>query len=464
MKKEGIIPNEYTYATILPKCDNLTFGKELHQLIIKDKIKLTIHLQAALITMYGKFGYLDIALSIFNSTKKDLISWNAIISAFVKQGNSSKAKELFLQMKKEGFIPNDHTYASLAIRNEHHELKDKINLKSGSENALITKYGNSGNLDEAILIFNKVKEQRNIYSWNAMLRVLAQNGLGKNTIELFIEMENNGIIPDKISFTNILNACSHSSLINEAFYYFKLMEDKYKIKPDVIHYTCMVDALSRANRLDEAEDMLNKMENQSIIAWKSLLSACRWHSDIERAKRVAYKALKLEPQTPSIYVLLANTYSIAGYPNEAIKIRKQMDIKGIKKIPAETTIIGIEKEKSIYRAFNGEDDLFFEVQSIISKVEQIGYIPDTRFVLHNLTEQDKIIHLFGHSEKRALAVALKFMPIHLPIQLIKNLRVCPDCHNFMKYVSKLYNRKIIMRDTNRFHRFQDQHCDCNDYW
>ena len=50
------------------------------------------------------------------------------------------------------------------------------------------------------------------------------------------------------------------------------------------------------------------------------------------------------------------------------------------------------------------------------------------------------------------------------IVVIKNLRVCGDCHSFLKVVSANTNRAFLVRDASRFHRFDGGVCSCKDYW
>ena len=80
---------------------------------------------------------------------------------------------------------------------------------------------------------------------DSMISGYGQNGNGKEAIELFNQMENEKIQPDSITFVSLLNACSHSGLVDDAFYYFNIMKEKY------IQYTCLVDTLGRAGRLKE---------------------------------------------------------------------------------------------------------------------------------------------------------------------------------------------------------------------
>jgi len=93
-----------------------------------------------------------------------------------------------------------------------------------------------------------------------------------------------------------------------------------------------------------------------------------------------------------------------------------------------------------------------------------GYVPETKFVLHDVQEEQKGALLCFHSEKLAVSFGLISTPMEKTIRIMKNLRMCGDCHNAIKFISKVFKREIVVRDTNRFHHFEDGVCSCRDYW
>ena len=88
----------------------------------------------------------------------------------------------------------------------------------------------------------------------------------------------------------------------------------------------------------------------------------------------------------------------------------------------------------------------------------------TKLVLHNVEEEEKVEMLHGHSERLAIAYGLISTPNGTPIRITKNLRICSDCHTFSKLVSKFFERELVMRDANRFHHFKNGLCSCGDFW
>jgi hypothetical protein len=97
-------------------------------------------------------------------------------------------------------------------------------------------------------------------------------------------------------------------------------------------------------------------------------------------------------------------------------------------------------------------------------VNEQRYIPDTRYVLHDIDQEAKEQALLYHSERLAIAYGLISTPARTPLRIIKNLRICGDCHNAIKIMSRIVGRELIVRDNKRFHHFKDGKCSCGDYW
>jgi len=263
-------------------------------------------------------------------------------------------------------------------------------------------------MNEAQSIFDNM-ESRDIITWTTMISGYGQNGDGKKSIELFEKMETEGIQPDSITFVALLNACSHSGLVDEALNYFRSMKDKYQVLPDVTHYNCIVDTLARSGHLEEAENLINTMEQPNIVTWIALLGGCRWNNDIERAERAAENALKFDPKNASIYVLLSNIYSVAGRQDDVERVRSSMREKGIKKIPGQTWIEINGKIHTFMVDDNTHEqsnEIKTKMRILYNEMKELGYIPNTKFVTHDMNEEDREDHLCSHSEKLAIGFGL----------------------------------------------------------
>ncbi|KAJ8472305.1 hypothetical protein OPV22_026648 [Ensete ventricosum] len=146
--------------------------------------------------------------------------------------------------------------------------------------------------------------------------------------------------------------------------------------------------------------------------WGTLLRACRNCRNLELGDEVARRLFEIEPDNAGNFVLLSNMYASHGQLEEAKEVRRTMESTGLRK---ET---GLHKEQSMWY----------------------------------------------HSERLALSFGLITLPVNAPIRIKKNLRTCRDCHTVMKLVSEIFQRKIIVRNANRFHQFVDGFGSCMDYW
>jgi len=280
------------------------------------------------------------------------------------------------------------------------------------------------------------------------------------------------VIPNEITMINVLNACSHSGLVDEAIKVFDSMKSNFNIIPSIIHYNCLVDVLGRSGQLDKAESVINEMNEKDIITWITLLGACRSHHDVEKAEHVFQTILGLGKQknkeVASAYVLMCNIYAAANRMDDANKIREVMKKNGVKKIPG---MVWVELDGKVNSFISHDKEhpqqkqIYVYLENLFKEIKMAGYKPDTSFATQDVSsEEEKIQQLCYHSEKIAISFAMMNTPPGTTIRFIKNLRVCGDCHSATKFISKLYKREFIVRDANRFHHFKDGKCSCDDYW
>ncbi|GMI72960.1 hypothetical protein like AT5G06540 [Hibiscus trionum] len=101
---------------------------------------------------------------------------------------------------------------------------------------------------------------------------------------------------------------------------------------------------------------------------------------------------------------------------------------------------------------------------ILQKIRLAGYAGNTSDAFFDIDEEEKESVLHRHSEKLAIAYGIMRTKAPTVIRIVKNLRVCEDCHHATKLISKVFGRELIVRDRNRFHHFREGSCSCMDYW
>ncbi|XP_020091644.1 pentatricopeptide repeat-containing protein DOT4, chloroplastic-like [Ananas comosus] len=518
----GTRPNSVTLSTVLPMCSKLQLldlGRAIHCFAIRNRLEDDIFVSSGLVDMYASCLSTCQARIVFNSIReKDVVScivilsayfsageceealelfswmkfhripmnsasWNCMISGLVQNGKTEKAFEVFAEMFDSGFRPNKVTMACILPACINLE-----NLRGGKEihgyvirhwftedtmvvTSIVFMYAKCGDLDKSRVVFDKMTRKDTV-AWNTMIIANSMHGCGSEALSIFSQMIETGVRPNSQTFTGVLSACSHSQLVDEGRWVFNSMKIDHDFEPDAEHYACMVDVLSRAGYLYEAYELIQSMPMEpTASAWGALLAACRVHKNVELGKVAAEHLFEIEPENAGNYVLLSNMLVTAKLWDDASKIRVLMRDKlrerGITKVPG---CSWIQIGRKVYTFVKGDkrngqsDEIYGFLKEIAEKMRLEGYLPDTNFVLQDINREEKEEVLCSHSEKLAVALGILNLNGGSVIRVFKNLRICGDCHNAIKFIAKIIGVQVIVRDNVRFHHFRDGSCSCRDLW
>lgn len=424
-----------------------------------------------------KIGECDIAKKVFGKMPtKDVVSWNSMIGGFIKNARFDEALSFFRKMLRSMVEPDKFTFASVitgcarlgalnhALWVHNLMIEKKIELNFILSAALIDMYSKCGKIQIAKEVFDSVK-RNNVSVWNSMISGLAIHGLATDVIAIFSRMEMENVLPNAITFIGVLTACSHGGLVEEGRKFFDLMRNRYSIHPQLEHYGAIIDLLGRAGHVEEAYGIITSMRMEAdVVIWRALLSACRTYQKPELGEVAIANISRL---MGGDYVLLSNMYCYIKRWDTAQRVRETMKKKGVRKVQGKSCL---ELEGAIHY-FKAGDRSHPETEAIdnvlgdlLQQTKLAGYLPATELVLMDVSEEEKEGNLYYHSEKLALAYGILKTSPGTEIRISKNLRICHDCHNWIKMISRLLSRVIIVRDRIRFHRFEGGLCSCGDYW
>ncbi|CAI0382064.1 unnamed protein product [Linum tenue] len=435
----------------------------------------------AMLRGYVQEGMIGEAERLFSQMPvRNVVSWTVMIGGLIEDGRVDEALKLFYLMQLQGIRPNFPSMistlsvcGSLATLNHGREVHAQL-VRSLFDcdvyvcSVLITMYMKCGDLVNGKRVFDRFTSKDTVM-WNSIITGYAQHGLGKEALQVFYDMVSSGVPPDEVTFIGVLSACSYTGRVKEGLQLFESMKSKYLVNPKTEHYSCVVDLLGRAGKLNEAMNLIRDMSVEAdACVWGALLGACRIHNRLDMAEVVAKKLLLLEPENTGHYILLSNIYSSQGRWRDVAALRSNMRVQSLSKSPG---CSWIEVEKKVHTFTGGDITSHPEHAVILRMVEkldgliiEVGYSPDGSFVLHDVEEEEKVHNLRHHSEKLAVAYGILKVPKGMPIRIMKNLRVCGDCHAAIKLIAKVTEREIVLRDANRFHHFKDGSCSCGDYW
>ncbi|XP_004505209.1 pentatricopeptide repeat-containing protein At2g15690, mitochondrial [Cicer arietinum] len=307
-------------------------------------------------------------------------------------------------------------------------------------NKVIEMYGNCKSMTDARRVFDHMPN-RNMDSWHMMIRGYANSTMGDEALQLFEHMNELGLEITSETLLAVLSACGSAEAVEDAYLHFESMKNKYGIEPGVEHYMGLLEVLGQSGYLKEAEEFIEKLPfGPTVTVLETLKSYARIHGDIDLEDHVEELIVRLDPSKA-----VANK----------IPTPPPKKYSAISMLEGRNRMIEY-KNPTLYK-----DD---EKLKALSGMKEAGYVPDTRYVLHDIDQEAKEQALLYHSERLAIAYGLISTPPRTPLRIIKNLRVCGDCHNAIKIMSRIVGRELIVRDNKRFHHFKDGKCSCGDYW
>jgi len=427
----------------------------------------------SLLKMYLDCGSIKDACEVFyKMSSRDIISWTEMIRGYVKNGGFNEGLKLFKKMVSEGIRPDAPAAASIlpacARMTAHKQgkeihgylMRNGVEMNATVNNALLDMYVKSGCIKLASEIFSGMT-CRDAVSWTIMIYGYSLHGQGTKAVELFHEMRKSNYEIDALAYASVLHACVVANLVEEGKTFFRYIK-----KPKMRHYTLMVSLLAGAGFFSEAKTFMEENRiGQHAEAVKALLDGCRICYNVKEGKKAIEKLCSLEPLNAENYILLSNWY--AGFAKWDIvdKLRETIGDLGLTPKKAYSWI---EFRKKIHVFGTGDvshprsERVYWELQCLVKIMEQEGYTFDSDFSLHDVDEERECIPV-GHSEM--LAISFGLISSHeTTIRVTKNLRVCRNCHAMAKAISRLLDRKIILKDPNCFHHFKDGGCSCGDRW
>lgn len=344
MLEEGVIPNRFTFSSIL-KCfsslNELQMGKAIHGWVLRNGIDVDVALANSILDLYVKCHVFDYAEGLFESViEKDVVSWNIMIGAYLRIGEMEKSLDLFrrlpfkdvatwntiidghaqnglqvaalnllYQMVETGPLMNQITFSialvlvsSLSILDLGRQIHGRI-LRIGIcndgfvRNSLIDMYCKCGQMEKASAVFQKfapysTTKQNSVIScdesaaapvtWSSMVTGYIQNGRLEDAFKLFFTMVCKRIEVDMFTLTSLISACGNAGLLELGQQiHGHLLKTGHK--SDVFLDSSMVDMYAKCGRLDDAWSIFKPTNGRNIVLWTSMISSYASHGQGSKA-------------------------------------------------------------------------------------------------------------------------------------------------------------------------------------
>ncbi|XP_020246895.1 putative pentatricopeptide repeat-containing protein At5g08490 [Asparagus officinalis] len=365
MNSSGIRPDSVTLVSIIPICAQLLDikeGQRIHDYILQHSmLSQETSLWNALISFYGKCGELDAALDIFKEMqKKDLISWNAMLNAFLDNDQWMKLLTLFNQMINNGIKPDSITLTSVlpacasmemrkvrevhgyafraglstqqtvgnavldayakcgSIENASKTFENLVERNIVTNNTMISGYMKNGYQEDAEKIFNHMLD-RDQTTWNLMLQVYAQSESNNNSaFSLFRELQEKGMKPNTVSIMSILGVCTQLASIRLVrqihAYTIRASLDDLHVKGNLL------DTYSKCGSIKDASKFFQTCHEKDLIIFTAMVGGFAMHGMAKEAINIFSEMLQfgIKPDHVILTTLLS-ACSHGGLVDEGLK-------------------------------------------------------------------------------------------------------------------------------------------------
>ncbi|KAF2315785.1 hypothetical protein GH714_040323 [Hevea brasiliensis] len=216
MEEEGVEPDQFTFPRVLKAFGGLGLiqvGEAVHRDLVRLGFANNGYALNALVDMYAKCGDIVKARRIFdNIACKVSVSWNSMLTGYVRHGLLVEALHTFRRMLQDGVELDSLAISSILANVSSPQLGIQIHgwiIRRGMEwdlsiaNSLIFMYSSNGKLDQARWLFDHMPE-RDVVSWNSIISAHCKD---PEVLSYFERMEKDVVLPDNITFVSILSAC-----------------------------------------------------------------------------------------------------------------------------------------------------------------------------------------------------------------------------------------------------------------
>ncbi|KAI4377949.1 hypothetical protein MLD38_015499 [Melastoma candidum] len=302
MVGRDVAPNHYTFPIVLKACvgaGSVRKAEKAHGRAVRFGFEADLFVRNALIHMYAFFGMIGSARTVFDvGPVLDLVSWNAMVDGYVKNGDISAARELFDEMPDRdvfGWNSMIYGYVANGDMEEARYLFDSMPVRDVvSGNCMIEGYARIGNISLALEIFDHMP-LRNVVSWNSMLALCVRCKDHDGCFKLFDRMmKEKEIVPDCATLMSVLTATAHAGDLERGKYVHSYIKGN-GIEPDVLLYTALLNMYAKCGAMDLACEVFDQMPDKSVVSWNSMIMAYGLHGHGEKALEVFLEMVKRGP-------------------------------------------------------------------------------------------------------------------------------------------------------------------------
>ncbi|KAJ4974916.1 hypothetical protein NE237_008090 [Protea cynaroides] len=328
MRREGIRPNAFAFATGLKACSMcfaLDFGMQLHGEVIKVGIFSDIFVGSALVDLYAKCGEMELARKVFLSMPEwNSVSWNALLSGYARIGEGEEGLKLFQQMlESEPRLSNFtlSTVLKICATSENARKGKAIHslaIKIGSDNdgflnsSLVDMYSKCGLAEDAYKVFLRIKDP-DVVAWSSMISCFNHEGFYYEAAELFGDMARSDVRPNQFTLASLISIATD---LGDLQYGKSIHACIWKFGYELDNSVCnaLVTMYMRNGSVEDGYQVFEAMTNWDLVSWNALLSGFHDGNACCQGPTI-FKQMFMEGFKPNMYTYISILRSCTSLSN-----------------------------------------------------------------------------------------------------------------------------------------------------
>ncbi|XP_022146374.1 pentatricopeptide repeat-containing protein At3g14730-like [Momordica charantia] len=347
MKSAGVMPDKFTFPSVVRACCEVMEVRKIHGCLFKMGLESDVFVASALVNTYLKIDLMEDAEKVFEELPiRDAALWNAMINGYAQIGCLNKALDVFRKMGEEGISPCRFTITGILsifslmgdINNGRaiHGIVTKMGYSPcvAVSNALIDMYGKCKNIEDALVIFEMINE-KDLFSWNSIISVHEQCGNHDDTLRLFGKMLGSRVLPDVVTITSVLPACSHLAALMHGREIHGYMivnglgkDENSEDAVDVLLNNAVMDMYAKCGCMKNALIVFDRMSNKDVASWNIMITGYAMHGYGKEALDMFLHMCEAQIKPDAVtFVGVLSACSHAGFVHQGRSFLAQMELK-----------------------------------------------------------------------------------------------------------------------------------------
>lgn len=407
-----LMPNSFTFSSILTACaalEELEFARLVQGWVVKCGAGEDVFVGTAIVDLYAKCGDMDQAVKEFlRMPTRNVVSWTAIISGFVRKDDSISAFYFFNEMRKIGERINNYTITSVltacaepamikeAIQLHSWIFKTGFYLDSAVSSTLINMYSKIGLIDLSERVFREIETKENLAMWGIMISAFAQSGSTGRAIDLFQSMLQGGMRSDKFCSSSVLSIIDSLSLGRQIHCYTL----KIGLVTDISVGSSLFTMYSKCGSIEESYPVFQQMPDKDNVSWASMITGLSEHNRAEQAVQLFKKMLEeIRPDQMTLTAALTACSAcrslqkgkeVHGYALRA-RVGREVLVGGAL-VNMYSKCGALVLARRVFDMLPKKDQ--FSCSSLVSGYAQNGHIEDALLLFHEIRMADSWIDSF----------------------------------------------------------------------